>query len=647
MKPIYDHIVSEYDTKLKAYVEERRYMDAYKYIFKQKNLVSDLDRSIYLYLILWQVKVEIYLGIIEDAKEHFLNIFDNIILSKNNIPLFIECVLLLDMFELSLKKDGIYEQLINYDEENNWINLYIFILSFKNKSRNYSIEDELLYMAEKNTDRFFRSLIHTVLAEAYKDDDDARWRIELRKAYELNHDNLRMIRLMIQWGVKGDDELRKVKYFRYFPENKFILKKYYQLYSEVDGKGRDFNLFKFNLLEGGGTGGSSYLITYDGVNVLLDCGINFKDDNVYYDNLKKIGVDIKDIDLLVITHCHLDHCGGIVNLVKSGLSCPVIMSYETKYILNGFFSKNSNMQDLNLNDADYKLLNKINSMTLTDCLFDESVKGRKVLVKLMPSGHILGACGAYVEIDGFSVFYTGDFTVKDVETNSGLTIPDGMHADVLITEATFGYTSSFSVYDKAIQDKLILEVIRELANHGVGFIPAFAVGKAQDLLILMKKNFEYMPYNVYVDGALSYITMLYEKLMGPIYGNGVLNANDIKLYDSKREFIRKEISLGNCLVMTSSDNLTEGSTSFVYGRELMSFDNAILLNISNNIKKPISMLQENIPIINHGILQDILEVFLKLTPKKVYIVHRGAKTNSTFNIEEILNLFDDVDVVAP
>jgi hypothetical protein len=68
--------------------------------------------------------------------------------------------------------------------------------------------------------------------------------------------------------------------------------------------------------------------------------------------------------------------------------------------------------------------------------------------------------------------------------------------------------------------------------------------------------------------------------------------------------------------MTSSDNLTEGSTSFIYGRELMSLDNAILLNISSNIKKPISMMQENIPIINHGIIQDIIEVFLKLAPKK-------------------------------
>jgi len=222
----------------------------------------------------------------------------------------------------------------------------------------------------------------------------------------------------------------------------------------------------------------------------------------------------------------------------------------------------------------------------------------------------------YIDIDGFSVFYTGDFTVKDVETNVGLCIPDGMNADVLITEATFGYTSSFSVYDKKIQDQLILEMLSDLTDHGVAFVPAFAVGKAQDLLLLLRRTFNYTPYNVYVDGALSYITMLYEKVKGAIYGNGILNANDIKLYDSKREFIKNEIALGNCLVMTSSDNLTEGSTSFIYGRELMSLDNAILLNISNNIKKPISMIQENIPIINHGIIQDIIEVFLKLAPKK-------------------------------
>ncbi|MDK2806306.1 MAG: cleavage and polyadenylation specificity factor subunit 3, partial [Thermoanaerobacterium sp.] len=157
-------------------------MDAYKYIFKQKNLVSDLDRNIYSYLILWQIKVEVYLDIIDDAKEHFLNIYDSIALSQSNIILFIECVLLLDEFEMSLKKDGIYNQLMNYDGENSWINLYIFMLSLKNKRRNYSIKDELLYMIEKNTDRYFLSLIHTILAEIYKDEGNEIWKVELKKA---------------------------------------------------------------------------------------------------------------------------------------------------------------------------------------------------------------------------------------------------------------------------------------------------------------------------------------------------------------------------------------------------------------------------------------------------------------------------------
>lgn len=647
MRPIYDDIIFEYDNKLKKYFEEGRYMDAYKYIFKQKNLVSDLDRDIYSYLILWQIKVEIYLDIIDDAKEHFLNIFDNITLSYNNIILFIECVLLLDEFEMSLKKEGIYNQLMNYDGENIWINLYIFMLSLKNKRRNYSIKDELLYMVEKDVDRFFLSLLHTILAEIYKDEGDEKWKSEFKKAKELNHHNLRMTRLEIQWGIKNDDDLKKGKYYRFYPDNKDILKKYYEIYKNEIQQNNDFKLFKFNLLEGGSTGGSSYLITYDDVNILLDCGINLKDGKVYYNDFKKLGLDIKDIDLLVVTHCHLDHCGGIVNLIKNGLNCPIIMSHETLHILNGIFSKNGNMQDLNINVEDYKLLNIINDKTLTDYCYDAVIKDKKVSLNLIPSGHILGACGVYIDIDGFSVFYTGDFTVKDVETNVGLCIPDGMNADVLITEATFGYTSSFSVYDKKIQDQLILEMLSELTDHCVAFVPAFAVGKAQDLLLLLRRTFNYTPYNVYVDGALSYITMLYEKVKGAIYGNGILNANDIKLYDSKREFIKKEIALGNCLVMTSSDNLTEGSTSFIYGRVLISLDNAILLNISNNIKKPISMIQENIPIINHGIIQDIIEVFLKLAPKKVYIVHRGAKSNKSFNIEEVLSWFEGVDVAAP
>ncbi|WP_231968717.1 MBL fold metallo-hydrolase [Thermoanaerobacterium sp. RBIITD] len=645
MGQIHDDIMREYDTRLTKYFDEGRYIDAYKYIFKQKNIVHDLDKNIYSYLILWQILTEIYLDIIDDAKEHFLNIFNNVSITKRNLVLFIKCVLLLDEFDMSLKIKELYDELMNYEDENLWINIYIFLLTLKNKRRNYDIKDELLYMMQNIDDKLLLSLLHSIMAEILKLEGDERWKDELKKAKVLNPHNLYMLRCEIDWGLIETNDLKKNKYFRYFPDKKNILRLYYDIYKQEPY--RDMEDFKFSLIEGGSTGGSSYLITYQGINILLDCGINFKDGKIFYSDLKGLEIDIKNIDLLIVTHCHLDHCGGIISFINNGLNCPIIMSKETLHILNGIFSKNYNIHDLNINIDEQLSFNMLNDMVFTGLNYESVIKNKKVRIKLIPSGHIIGACAAYIDVNGFSIFYTGDFTVKDVESNNGLSIPDGMHADVLITEATFGYTSNFSVYNKEIQDQLILNTISDLIDHGIVFIPVFAVGKAQDMLLLLKRSYDYIPYNVYVDGALSYITTLYEKMIGTIYGNGILNANDIKLYSSKREFIKKEISLGNCLVMTSSDNLTDGSTSLIYGRELMCFNNAILLNISNNLRKPIAMSQENIPLLNHGIVQDIIEVFLKLTPRQVYLVHRGAKSNIQFNIEEVLKWFNDISVITP
>lgn len=635
----------EYDNKINNYLNDGRYIDAYTYIFKQKNIAYELDKSLYFHIILYQILVEVYLNILDDAKEHLLNIYRDIVINNENLVLFIKCILLLDMFDESLENNYLYKQLLNYQEDNDWINLYIILLSIKNNRRNFNIKDELIYIVKGNNDRFLKSLVHSILSEILKYEGDDKWLYELKIANELNPNNLHLIRFKIFCGILKKEDLILGRYYRYFPEKKEIISLYHDIYKKlITNQSEDF---KFSLIEGGEIGGSSYLIMYQGINILLDAGANLKDGKIYLNDYNKMPIDIKDIDLLIITHCHLDHCGGIMSLINDGLNCPIILSKETELLLEGIFSNNYNKYDIDFTKDEKNSVSIIRNLSFTNSLFEKEIKGKKIKVSMVPAGHIIGARSTYIDINGFSIFYTGDFTLKDVETNKGLNIPYNVHADVLITEATFGYGSNYGVYNKKIQDKLLINIIKELTDNGIVFIPSNAIGKAQDLLVTLRKNYNYTPYIVYTDGALSYMTTLYELMIGAIYGNGILNAKDMILYNNKREFIKNAISLGNCLVMTSSDNLKDGSTSSIYGREMTNFNNAVLLNISNNNKKTLSMRQVNVPILNHGIIQDILEICLKLTPSKVYIVHRGAKLNKYFNIEEILYELKDVSVYTP
>lgn len=639
-------IYNVYDNKIKEFIEREEYIEAYSYIYQQKSIVKSLNRNLYDYLIIWQIIVEVYFGIIDEAKEHFYSLYKNIKVDINNLIVFVKAVLLLDMTYESLQVEGLFDTLINFDGDDFWIKFYLLLVSFKNKRRTFEILEELIYIMGQTEDKFLLAKIHALMSEIYKEQGDARWVEELKVADNLNPDDLYVMKLKLNNNLIDIDRYLEKNFFRIFPEDSELVNKYYGLYRK--NKNKKIDGFKFYCLGGGNIGASSYLISYKGVNVLLDSGILIKDGKTYYNELKDLPVDVKEIDLVVITHAHLDHCGGIKNLVNSGLDCPIIMSKETYEIFNGIFFRQYKKSDMEVNQEDFNTKERLEYLFICDSLNTFTVKDRSVLIKLMPSGHMFGARAVYLEIDGFSIFYTGDFTLKDVETNKGLKISDKLKADVLITEATYGYGSNFTVYNKYIQDKLLITEIKNLIGRdGKLLIPVYAIGKAQDLLMLLKKSFSYIPFNVYVDGDVAYFTKIYEEFTGDIYGKGILNVADNSSYSSKKEFIRKEVSLGNCLILASSNSLKEGSVSYIYANEMLEFDNSSILHLNANNRETNGIKSQNLGLLNHGSMCDILEVAIKLSPSAVFIVHRGYKTNDSMNIVKILNDIEGLKVYEP
>lgn len=639
-------IYGVYDIKIREFIEKEEYIKAYSYIYQQKSIVKSLDKNLYDYLILWQIIVEVYFGIIDEAKEHFYCLYKNVKLDSNNLIIFVKAALLLDMVDESFQVEGLFDTLVNFDGDDFWIKFYLLLVSFKNKRRTFEILKELIYIMEQTDDKFLLAKIHALMSQIYQQQGDDRWIEELKAAYKLNPNDLYAIKLKLNNNLIDIDRFLDKKLYRVFPENSELINKYFEMYRKR--KNRNIDGFKFYCLGGGNIGASSYLISYKGVNILLDSGILIKDGKTYYNELKNLPIDIKEIDFVVITHAHLDHCGGIINLVNNGLDCPIIMSKETYEIFNGIFFRQYKKSDMEVNQEDFNIKERLKYLFNCNSLNTFTVKNKNVLIKLMPSGHMFGARAVYVEIDGFSLFYTGDFTLKDVETNKGLEINDGLKADVLITEATYGYGSNFTVYNKLIQDKLLITtIINLIGRNGILLIPVYALGKAQDLLMLLKKSFLFIPFNVYVDGDVAYFTKIYEKFTGDIYGKGILNAADNSSYGSKKEFIRKEVSLGNCLILASSNSLKEGSMSYVYLNEMLEFDNSSILYLNVNNREVNGIKSQNLGLLNHGNLCDILEVAIKLSPSAVFIVHRGYKSNGSLNIAKILNAVCGLKVYEP
>jgi len=639
------NIEDVYDNTIKKLIAEDDYLNAYLYVYQQKNEVKDLDKELFFYLILWQIILECYLGIEDEAKEHFLFLYKEIKINSSNIELFIKTVLFTDTIETSLETEGLFETLYNVEKDSEWIKFYLMIISYRNKRRIPEVFEELLNMKEQINDKWLLAKVHLLLAEIYREKGEDKWLKELKIAEDLNSRDLYLLKLKLKFGLINKMEIKDKKLYRYFPENSSLINEIYNLKTK-DKKIKDF---KFFCVGGGNIGASSYLISYKGVNILLDAGILIKEGETYYNNYSELPFDLKDIDLLIISHAHLDHCGGIIKLLNEGICCPIIMSQETADILRAIFFRTKKDYEFNLDYSDMNLKERFEDLLDTGIHNKYFIKNKKVEVDLKSSGHIIGAVAVSINIDSLTIFYTGDFTLKDMESNKGLNLTNDFTADILITEATYGYNSNFTVNNKFIHDKLFLMMVEKLIHkNGILLLPVYSIGKGQDLLLLIKKVFRnYISFNIFVDGDIAFFTKIYEKYFGKIYSNGILDVSDNFTYESKKEFIRKEVSHGKCMIVASSSNLKEGSTSFIYAKEMLDIANSSILHLNLSSKEFLGLKNQYLGLVNHGKLLDLLEVVLKTNPSKVFIVHRGHINDNSTNIKKILSEIRGLEIFEP
>ena len=122
-----------------------------------------------------------------------------------------------------------------------------------------------------------------------------------------------------------------------------------------------------------------------------------------------------------------------------------------------------------------------------------------------PAGHVLGACMYLIEIAGLSVLFTGDYSREDDRHLIPASIPRGLRIDCLITESTFGI--SHHVPRQEREAKLLKSVTSILNRGGKCLMPVFAIGRAQELLLILEdywtRHAEYRKYPIYYASSLA------------------------------------------------------------------------------------------------------------------------------------------------
>lgn len=420
---------------------------------------------------------------------------------------------------------------------------------------------------------------------------------------------------------------------------------------------------------GGGEkiGGTSILVSIGGKHILLDGGMHLQGEDRFPDFslLIRAGITVHDLDALLITHAHLDHTGAVPYLHSLYPELPMFATEETKQLMKVLLDDVIRYSESTDEMYDLKQL----QMTLTSIssidffsTFEVPSKQGQWKVTYYPAGHILGAAAIHLVTDGISVLFTGDYSVENQRTVNGIQLPEDLHVDVLITESTYGFLPTNASIRREQQEKLLVQTILQTVERGGPIlIPAFAVGRAQEIIQIVKGHFtayEFLPFPLYLDGKVAEVCRIYEKSVSsgqtsnkPYYGQGVQSANEI--YSDRQgsnypftKFFEEYILSGGSCIIASSGMLTDGSASSRYAEKIVGLERAcvaftgyldeespgarlfqntaegssafIQLNGKyNEIRASVSSYRLSA----HASREEISQLILQLQPKAVFLMH--------------------------
>jgi metallo-beta-lactamase family protein len=262
--------------------------------------------------------------------------------------------------------------------------------------------------------------------------------------------------------------------------------------------------------------GSRYLLEIGGRRILVDCGLFQGYKQLRLRNWAALPFKVREIDAVVLTHAHIDHSGFLPVLTRHGYRGPIYCSEGTFALCKILLPDSAHLQE---DDAQFMNRHGLSKHTpalplytqadVQACLrqfqavpMDSSTSlGGGTSVTLRPAGHLLGACFARIESNAVSVTFSGDLGRIDDPIVNPPAVPDA--TDYLVVESTYGDRTHPKI-DPEVE--LARCLTPALARRGVVVVPAFAVGRAQTLMLhiaRLKHRGELPDVPVYLDSPMA------------------------------------------------------------------------------------------------------------------------------------------------
>lgn len=241
--------------------------------------------------------------------------------------------------------------------------------------------------------------------------------------------------------------------------------------------------------------GSKHLLTTPNLRILVDCGLFQGLKSLRGRNWSPLPIAASSIDVVLLTHAHLDHCGYIPQLVKQGFRGKIYANQPTMEMTKLILLDSAKLQEEEAENANRQHYSKHHPAKPLYTVA-EARASFKYLVEVMENtpifldancsanftlaGHILGACSVLLSCYGKQILFSGDIG----NSHSQILPPPAFndHADYVIMESTYG--------DRLHPEQDIYAVVAEHINRAITrggnvLIPSFAVGRAQEMLYIL------------------------------------------------------------------------------------------------------------------------------------------------------------------
>lgn len=254
-------------------------------------------------------------------------------------------------------------------------------------------------------------------------------------------------------------------------------------------------------------GRSCILLQTNHSNILMDVGLNVdtSDATKAYPYLNAMGLQLDQIDAVIITHAHLDHQGFLPYLYAYGYDGPTYCTPPTRDLMVLLQQDCINVMAQEGKAPIYseKDIKKMLNHVIVRKYGEVTDITPKIRFTFHNAGHILGSAMVHLHIgDGLhNLVYTGDlkFGRTNLFDQADIRFP---RVDTILMESTYGASTDVKPRLEESEQKLI-NVIREtVANRGKVLIPVLAVGRAQEVMLIIEKYLRNDDIPVYIDGMV-------------------------------------------------------------------------------------------------------------------------------------------------